>query len=117
VLGDYSLHDFFATRRITEALGGRKLLVRGNQDKQDDGFYLKSGFERVYDLPVLFEGKYILSHEPVQGCEGSELVNLFGHVHTSPEYKDFTPNSFCLSCERIDYTPLTLDEILTKMGA
>ncbi|MGI5898528.1 MAG: metallophosphoesterase [Christensenellales bacterium] len=115
ILGDYSLRDFFATRRITEALNGSKTLLRGNHDTRDDDFYLKSGIKKIYDMPVLFSGKYLLSHEPVAICENTGFVNLYGHVHTNAGYADFTKNSFCLSCERIDYTPVSFDDIIKKV--
>ena len=115
ILGDFSLRDFFATRRITEALNGYKILLRGNHDTRDDDFYLKSGIKKIYDRPVLYEGKYLLSHEPIPLCEGTGFVNLYGHVHNKSEYPDFTKTSFCLCCERIDYMPVEFSKIADKV--
>ena len=38
-------------------------------------------------------------------------ANIFGHVHANPIYKDFSEQSFCVSVERINYTPVSFDEI------
>jgi calcineurin-like phosphoesterase family protein len=38
-------------------------------------------------------------------------ANIFGHVHANPIYKDFSPQSFCVSVERINYTPISFEEI------
>ena len=38
-------------------------------------------------------------------------ANLFGHVHNSPIIRDFSAQHFCVSVERIAYTPVSFDEI------
>lgn len=112
VLGDYSLRCEEDTAAITSRLNGVKYLVRGNNDLNCDEFYLRCGFRGVYDLPVVWKEKYILSHEPmVERCAGTGFINLFGHVHNLPPYLDYTADSFCLSCERVDYTPVRFERI------
>lgn len=39
------------------------------------------GFTNVYDHPVLFDDKIILSHEPVFLKKDSQFVNVHGHTH------------------------------------
>lgn len=39
----------------------------------------------------------------------------FGHVHGNPEYNDYSKQHFCVSCERIDYTPIEMKEIVNRI--
>ena len=70
-------------------------LVLGNHDYQFGKFtgilswstlrtqeiFLKLGFDEVYDRPVLFGDKLILSHEPVFLGTSGVLTNVHGHTH------------------------------------
>jgi calcineurin-like phosphoesterase family protein len=38
-------------------------------------------------------------------------ANLFGHVHNSPIIKTYSRQHYCVSVERIDYTPVSFEEI------
>lgn len=75
-----------AVERIRQK-GRRLFLVLGNHDNGKIldytrlDYYLKVGFDKVYDSPVIVEDKYILSHEPVWLEPGSHFVNLHGHTH------------------------------------
>ncbi len=92
-------------------LNGRKYLVKGNHDTLDNQAYRDMGFAEVYDLPVILEGFWILSHEPLYVCENMPYANLFGHVHASPLYRTFSRQHYCVSAERIDYTPISFDAV------
>ena len=92
-------------------LNGKKFLVKGNHDTKSNEHYRRAGFCEVYDLPVIFQGFWLLSHEPLYVCQNMPYANIFGHVHANPIYKDFSPQSFCVSVERINYTPISFDEI------
>ena len=110
----YIIGDFGAGGRegeILSRLNGKKYLVKGNHDTATNEYYRKAGFDEVYDLPVLFENFWLLSHEPIYVCENMPYANIFGHVHASPLYKDFSSHHFCVSAERIDYTPISFDSI------
>lgn len=114
----YVLGDFGGEGReaeILSRLNGTKHLVKGNHDTRPSGYYRAAGFEEVYDLPVLYGGFWLLSHEPLYVNENMPYANLFGHVHASPLYKDFSPHHFCVSAERIDYTPISLESIYRKI--
>ena len=109
VLGDFSFHNKALTEHIVEQLNGYKVLVMGNHDKARSArWWLDVGFDEVYAHPVLLDGKYILSHEPHK-IDG--YVNIFGHVHSHPLFADYTEQSFCVSAERIGYTPINLKDI------
>ena len=51
--------------------------------------FVALGFDRVFPYPILLEDKYLLSHEPVYLKPGSNLLNLYGHVHNIDIDKDY----------------------------
>ena len=105
LLGDIGNEDYI------KELSGIKYLVKGNHDTQSDEHYIEAGFAKVYDLPVIFNEFCILSHEPMYVSENMPYANLYGHVHANPNYKDFGSHGFCVSVERIGYTPVGFDKI------
>lgn len=112
------LGDFGAAGREAEILTqlkGKKYLVKGNHDTESNDYYRRAGFAEVYDRPVLYRDFFILSHAPLYVSENMPYANLFGHVHASPVYRDFSAHHFCVCVERTEYTPLTLEEILSKI--
>ena len=82
----------------------------------DNQVYRDMGFAEAYDLPVILEGFWILSHEPLYVCENMPYANLFGHVHASPLYKTFSRQHYCVSAERIGYTPISFDEVMRHIN-
>jgi calcineurin-like phosphoesterase family protein len=90
--------------------------VKGNHDIQNNDFYRCAGFKEVYDKPVILENFWILSHEPLYVCENMPYAKIFGHVHNSPLYKDCSSHHFCVTVERINYTPISFDEIKRKVN-
>ncbi len=110
----YVLGDFGAAgseKELLERLNGDKLLVKGNHDLCTNGYYRAAGFEEVYDKPVILDNFWILSHEPMYVNANMPYANIFGHVHNSPLYKDFSAQHYCVSAERIDYTPISFDKV------
>ena len=43
----------------------------------------------MYNRPIIFDDKYILSHEPVFIEKGSGYINLHGHTHDRFVQEDF----------------------------
>ncbi len=110
----YVLGDFGATgleKQILERLNGTKYLVKGNHDVQTNEYYRQAGFYEVYDCSIILEQFWILSHEPLYVNANMPYANLFGHVHSSPLFKDYSNQHFCVSAERINYTPIEFGEI------
>lgn len=110
----YILGDFGAVgneKDILSRLNGTKFLVKGNHDTKSNEYYRSAGFSEIYDLPILFNNFWILSHEPIYINENMPYANLFGHVHNSPIVKDFSRQHYCVSVERINYKPIDFDEI------
>ncbi len=92
-------------------LKGIKYLVKGNHDTKTNENYRAAGFTEVYDQPIILENFWILSHEPMYVNENMPYANLFGHVHNSPLYKTFSKHHYCISAERINYTPISFEEV------
>ena len=88
VLGDFGSngHEAF----ILEQLKGKKFLVKGNHDNKTNQYYRNSGFDEVYDCPIIINDFWILSHEPLYVNANMPYANLFGHVHNSPIIKTFS---------------------------
>lgn len=116
VLGDLSLHGRERTAEIVRSLRGVKHMLIGNHDERDVMVYYEMGFHRAYDLPVILDDFWILSHEPVYVNSNMPYANIFGHVHSSGQYTDQSRQSFCVSAERIAYTPIAFQEIKRRMG-
>nr|WP_315102074.1 phosphoesterase [uncultured Catonella sp.] len=92
-------------------LNGSKYLVKGNHDTFDNNFYRTNGFTEVYDLPVIYKGFWILSHEPLYINNNMPYANIFGHIHGNPNYLSASSHGFCVSVERINYTPVSFETI------
>ena len=113
VLGDFGADGQEAL--ILEQLNGRKFLVKGNHDVRANQYYRDCGFEEVYDCPILIKGFWILSHEPLYVNTNMPYANLFGHVHNSPIFRTYSSQHYCVSVERINYTPISFDEIASAI--
>lgn len=110
----YLLGDIGNEQYISR-LNGVKYLVKGNHDHRDNAYYRTIGFAEVYDLPVILQEFFILSHEPLYVNRNMPYANIFGHVHANPAYKDYSSRSFCVSVERIRYTPVSLSYVKEQL--
>ena len=109
ILGDFGADGYEA--ELLSKLNGHKYLIKGNHDSKDNDYYRKAGFEEVYDHPIIIDGFWILSHDALYVNSNMPYANIFGHVHNSPIIKDFSKQHFCVSVERIDYTPISFESI------
>lgn len=109
VLGDFGGSGQEA--RILAQLNGTKYLVKGNHDLETNDRYRSFGFQEVYDHPIILDGFWILSHDSLYVNTNMPYANLFGHVHNSPVIRDYSPQHFCVSAERIHYTPIDFTQI------
>lgn len=118
VLGDFigsSKVSFDRIHYLIESLRGRKTFVYGDHD--DRVFSCLRGncsIEHSY-YPVIIHDFWILSHEPVYMSSNMPYANIFGHVHNNPMYKTVSSHSFCVSVERINYAPISFEEIKRQM--
>ncbi len=109
VLGDLGADGY--EKDILSKLNGTKFLVKGNHDTKSNKEYRSFGFAEVYDHPIIIDGFWILSHEALYVNTNMPYANLFGHVHNSPIVKDYSNQHYCVSVERINYTPIDFDII------
>ena len=114
-LGDFALGNLDVVKHFRAKLNGKIYLIKGNHDGYNIKRYYEAGFDRVYDKPILLENQYILSHKPVPITNDITYVNIYGHVHNDSQYKDFTKNTYCVSCERTDYKPISFKTIKVNL--
>jgi len=118
VVGDFALCGKQKIIEIGQRLNGRKRLVLGNHDQASIETYRAAGFEFVYNHHIVLDDFFIVSHAPLVGIsENSPFANIFAHVHNDPTYKDFSCRSFCVSAERINYTPVWFEVVKETIKA
>lgn len=110
--GDVAMGNAVEELKVFDRLMGHKRLVRGNHDLLDTKVYLKY-FDDVYGVRQL-NGVW-LTHVPMHldSAEAPRVkVNIHGHLHANvidhPKY-------FNASVECINYTPISIDEVLKKV--
>lgn len=117
-LGDVFFGDFESYRdNIHKKLNGSKRLLLGNHDNDQRLFNL---FEKVQLIRNWSEYDFVSSHIPMNNfsCyshrKNKILVNVHGHVHSNDVPSDGYVN---LSVERINYTPIHLEDVIVKVKA
>lgn len=95
--GDFCLNPkvkFEDLKQIAERMKGKNRelwIIMGNHDRKLHKFIkgdyktsydllLGLGFDKIFPFPILIDN-YLFSHEPVYLKPGSNLVNVYGHVH------------------------------------
>lgn len=78
-LGDVILSKPPALVEILAVLPGRKILIRGNHDRESEGYYLRAGFAAVAQ-GILIGGVW-LTHAPQVTLPDGAVVNVHGHLH------------------------------------
>lgn len=117
VLGDIAMcskSKFDNLKSLVAALNGDKRLIMGNHDNFKVKDYYELGFNYVSKYPVLWQGKYLLSHEPQPTAE---YKNIFGHVHNCEYVPTYTSNSACVCIERHNYAPVAFEDLVEGMKA
>lgn len=114
VVGDFGADGY--ENDILSALNGRKILVKGNHDTKSNEEYRRLGFDEVYDFPILYDGFFLISHDPIYISERMPYVNIFAHVHGSPAVKDHSGYHYCVSAERSGGKPVLFDDIKRIIG-
>ena len=118
VVGDFALCGKQKIIEIGQRLNGRKRLILGNHDQASVNTYREAGFEFVYNHSIVLDDFYIVSHIPMVGISANApFANIFAHVHDDPTYKDCSCRSFCVSAERINYTPIWFEDIKALIKA
>ena len=116
MIGDFGLSESEEeTRRVCQVLNGTKILVMGNHDTNSPEWYRNCGFAEASPWPIIIEGFWILSHEPLYINENMPYANIYGHVHANPSYKDASRQSVCVCVERTDYRPISFEDVRKKV--
>jgi calcineurin-like phosphoesterase family protein len=111
-LGDVSwrLNKEWMSKTIKN-LPGYKILILGNHDRgKSVKWWLDVGFDEVYKYPIIYDGSYILSHEPIYVNDHMPYVNVHGHIHTE---RSMNKQKYNVSIELLDYKPILFDDIKT----
>ena len=91
-------------------------LILGNHDNHPVKWYLDCGFDRVYDKSIIVQEKYILSHCPIEFSSNlGPFKNIHGHVHNDADYLIPTRQRLNVSCEVLNYIPITIEEAIKRM--
>lgn len=117
ILGDVTMEKE-EPYHLLDQLNGRKHIVLGNHDRRQDVPELLQKCETVSGM-VTYKG-IILTHCPIHPMELDYRFpkNIHGHIHDKQVMLGELPieipddRYICVSCERVDYTPKTLEELL-----
>ena len=121
ILGDITMENS-KSYHLLDRLNGIKHVVMGNHDRRQD---VKKLLEHVDSVTGAIKYKGIfLTHIPVHPMELDYRVkrNVHGHIHekfVERDFKLFGISMFkrvdrryqCVSCEQVNYTPKTLEEL------
>lgn len=99
---------------IIGRLNGHKRLIRGNHDLFPLKRYMEY-FEEVYATRLI--DRMILSHIPIHPESiGKSIANIHGHVHNNVDDMHFGYKYFNVSCEVLDYTPISLEDLKVRLA-
>jgi calcineurin-like phosphoesterase family protein len=121
ILGDVTMEKS-APYPLLDRLNGMKHVVMGNHDRRQD---VKKLLEYVESVAGMIQYKGVmLTHCPIHPMELDYRFNknIHGHIHEKQVMIDAPMAPFeipddryiCVSCERVDYTPKTLEELGIK---
>jgi calcineurin-like phosphoesterase family protein len=124
VLGDVVMNKNAKSLEFLKVLRGRKILIKGNHDLAPINRY-SNYFEdiRAYDRKECAGQRIIASHIPIHPDSLARFgVNVHGHLHSGEvlghgDDEFVTPDAryFNVSCERIDYTPIAIEELVKRI--
>lgn len=106
ILGDLTMEKK-TPYHLLSRLRGVKHVVLGNHDRHQDVPHL---LQHVNSVSAMLKYKgFWLTHCPVHPFELERVYgNIYGHVH---ENIIDHPKYFCVSCENVNYTPVTFQEL------
>lgn len=123
ILGDISMEKK-EPYILLDKLNGRKVIIGGNHDLWKHSQHLLKHVESIAGC-INYKG-FILTHIPIHEQEIDRFRgNIHGHIHKDLILKRiYKPPAIvkeivdkrylCVSCEQINYTPITLEELLNK---
>lgn len=123
-LGDlsYKSNSLFKNVIAKHLTGSRKLLIRGNHDKQRFSFYAQSGFKIIRPFSIRYD-KWIVSfshyawNEEAEGTMPDNHLRIHGHIHNNGYFRDafvpFLKGHINVSIEQTKYRPVLLANLLS----
>jgi calcineurin-like phosphoesterase family protein len=117
ILGDVTMEKK-SSYALLDRLNGVKHVVLGNHDRRQDVPHLLQHVTSVAGM-VQYKG-IILTHCPIHPMELEYRFprNIHGHIHDSQVMKildgweEIDYRYICVSCERVDYKPKSLTELI-----
>lgn len=111
-LGDVILKRQSELTGILSDLPGRKILIRGNHDRESDGWYIRAGFVCVVQAALV--GGVYLTHAPQVTLPDGAIINVHGHLHGNGNGHRPSGDAKCklLALEDTDYHPVELIEFV-----
>ncbi|SDG83708.1 metallophosphoesterase family protein [Pelagibacterium luteolum] len=107
--GDFAFCSAERAQFIFDKLNGKKVLVRGNHDRNK---HLKLGWESVHEiLDTRIAGqRIIVCHYPMREWPGyyRNAIHLFGHSHSSMPSSN---RALDIGVDNIGFTPLRLPDL------
>lgn len=110
-----------ASEEIYECLNGEKHFIRGNHDtdeKISDKLNWYKNKENLYRTH--YKGyDLVLSHYPFKHDHIKPLANaiyIHGHSHSTKLITDINNRIINVSCEAVNYTPISFDNILGSLN-
>lgn len=109
-LGDVTMDEKYL--HLVSKFNGKKRLVQGNHDKFKMARYLQY-FQKVFSSRLL--DKMLMTHIPIHPLSmGKALCNLHGHVHLNVPADHFGNRYYNVSCEALDYVPISFEDLKKK---
>lgn len=119
ILGDVTMEKK-SPYALLDRLNGVKHVVLGNHDRRQDVPHLLQHVESVGGM-IQYKG-IMLTHCPIHPMELDYRFNknIHGHIHEKVVMKmldgweEIDDRYICVSCERVDYKPKSLEELGIK---
>lgn len=118
VLGDFAMSKQ-ALLEYGPQLNGKKKLISGNHDIYISLKSYRTVFVEIYGAltakTVGLPYQFVMTHVPIHSsCLNRKefKYNVHGHLH-SEKIED--PRYLCVSAEQIDYTPIHVDEVWSRL--
>ncbi len=112
ILGDVTMEKS-APYPLLDRMNGVKHIVLGNHDRRQDAKRLLQYAESIAGM-IQYKG-VMLTHCPIHPMELDYRFNknIHGHIHEKVVLLNGSPDPryICVSCEQVDYTPKTLQEL------
>lgn len=116
-LGDVIFHNPGQLDDFIKPLPGKKLMVRGNHDKNPAHWYMSRGYDAVVDQFVM--GPVVFNHRPMSVLPPGCTLCVHGHLHNNQwreDYLSMVHYNQLYAIEYEDESPMLLKTFLEVHG-